>query len=57
MKNLKKLKGIKMLSKTEQKVIAGGARYCNSEYLCLPGWYCYYPSGANSGWCIRGQEP
>jgi len=57
MKNLKKLKGVKMLSKTEQKVIAGGSLHCNVRYdTCPPGWYCYFPTqDPYNGWCVSGE--
>jgi hypothetical protein len=39
MKNLKELKGVKVLSKTEQKAITGGIR-CDATHLCSYYWCC-----------------
>jgi len=56
MKSLKDLKGVRILSKVEQKPITGGAQQCDETHRCKPGFYCYYSSG-NSGYCLRGEEP
>jgi len=39
MKNLKDLKGVNVLSKTEQKAIVGGLA-CDSVHLCPTGYCC-----------------
>jgi hypothetical protein len=39
MKTLKELKDVKVLSKTEQKAIAGGLA-CDSVHLCPTGYCC-----------------
>ena len=41
MKTLKDLKGVKELSKNEQKTIAGGYQMCDSTHHCWIGWCCY----------------
>jgi len=41
MKNLKNLKGAKVISKSEQQVIKGGTRQCNVIYNpCTLPWIC-----------------
>lgn len=40
MRTLEELKGVKVLSKTEQKTIAGGYQHCDSTHFCWPGWCC-----------------
>jgi hypothetical protein len=40
MKTLKELKGVKTLSKQEQKQINGGVYACGSGYQCPTGWCC-----------------
>jgi len=43
MKNLKNLKGAKMLSKMEQKVVKGGSKECyldGPDPLCPVGYWC-----------------
>lgn len=40
MKNLKELKGAKVLSKNEQKAIKGGLMACDSVHLCPKGYCC-----------------
>lgn len=47
MKKLKKLKGAKILSKNEQKVIKGGDP-CVKGFLCFVGYVCV------DGECIEG---
>jgi len=42
MKNLKELKGVKLLSKNEQKAITGGYA-CVDNVWCPPGSYCCNP--------------
>ena len=37
--NVKKMNGLKMLSKKEQKAVNGGYA-CVDGYRCLPGSYC-----------------
>jgi hypothetical protein len=39
MKKLKELKGVKLLSKTQQKSIAGGLA-CSDVYPCPTGYCC-----------------
>ena len=57
MKNLKDLKGVKVLSKPQQRLLKGGVQHCDSTHICSTGWYCYYPTpGTNSGYCMRGIE-
>jgi len=54
MKNLKELKGAKVLSKNEQKAIKGGVTACGSGYKCPIGWHCpvpYYSPG--NFMCVR----
>ena len=41
MKSLMKMNGAKLLSKTEQKSINGGKRYCDGSYPCLTGECCH----------------
>jgi hypothetical protein len=51
MKNLKELKGVKVISKTEQKAIAGGIVRgipCNEFTTCPPGTCC----SNNPGYCV-----
>jgi len=54
MKNLKELKGVKTLSKNEQKAINGGVFACGMGYDCPEGWTCPidYNSPIQVG-CIR----
>ncbi|NOU17156.1 MAG: hypothetical protein HOO91_06315 [Bacteroidales bacterium] len=40
MKNLKELKGVKLLSKTEQKSIVGGYACRYPNYSCPTGSFC-----------------
>lgn len=40
MKNLKNLRGAKVLSKEEQQVLKGGVRYCDIYNPCGPGMEC-----------------
>ncbi len=40
MKNLKELKGAKVLSKNEQKAIKGGVFACGWGHQCPTGWTC-----------------
>ncbi|NOU17632.1 MAG: hypothetical protein HOO91_08745 [Bacteroidales bacterium] len=43
MKNLKELKGVKVLSKNEQKSVAGGYQHCGDGiHYCWPGWCCSF---------------
>lgn len=39
MKELKELKGVKMLSKNEQKTINGGKQWC-IDIICLEWYHC-----------------
>lgn len=45
MKNLKELKGAKLLSKAEQKAITGGLACRTEDEWCPPGSYCCMPRG------------
>jgi hypothetical protein len=47
MKNLKELKGVKVLSKNEQKSITGGVAACDAIHLCGGTWCCV------NGVCVR----
>ncbi len=40
MKNLKNLKGAKLLSKNQQQSIKGGRKYCNQQQDCPEGYAC-----------------
>jgi len=40
MKNLKELKGVKILNKSEQKAITGGYACIHPNHTCPPGSYC-----------------
>ena len=40
MKTLKGIKGVKELSKSEQKEIKGGRQACGNGYKCWPTWTC-----------------
>jgi len=54
MKNLKKLKGVKTLSRNEQKAINGGLKMCYwSEER---GYYCYAPYTCVNGVCVLSPE-
>lgn len=56
MKNLKELKGTKVLSKNEQKAIKGGVYACGNGYQCPRGWTCpvdYHTLG--NYMCTRGE--
>ena len=50
MKTLKELKGVKELSKTEQKAINGGRWACRAPANCESGHCCIY------GACVPGYE-
>lgn len=57
MKNLKELKGVKVLNKNEQKAIKGGVAACGDGHQCPIGWSCpvdYHTPGTYS--CRRGIE-
>jgi len=65
MKNLKELKGAKVLSKNEQRAIKGGVMACDTiGHNCSSGWTCHYtgtaPDGKGGYWswgyCQRGIE-
>ncbi|NVO10128.1 MAG: hypothetical protein HXX16_09225 [Bacteroidales bacterium] len=51
MKNLKELKGVKLLSKAEQKVITGGLA-CRPDGGCPTGTHCCY-GGLFDGLCRK----
>jgi hypothetical protein len=40
MKDLKKIKDAKVISKMEQKAIKGGACFCETDADCPEGYYC-----------------
>jgi len=60
MKDLKNLKGAKMLSKMDQKVIKGGKipkptpTFCTSDDDCEPSQICSYELG---GVCVWTEDP
>jgi hypothetical protein len=62
MKDLKNLKGAKILSKVEQKSINGGVHIfpnlCMNDGDCEPGQICFdYDSGNGSGVCVWPEDP
>jgi hypothetical protein len=65
MKDLKNLKGAKMLSKNEQRAIKGGLVACDTYHFCRPGTSChitqtvYDENGVlifYSGYCVPEME-
>jgi len=52
MKDLKNLKGAKMLSKNDQRSIKGGIMICDIyNHPCPEGYYCDWRN-VSSGWCL-----
>lgn len=51
MSKLLNLKGAKVLSKTEQKVINGGLVCVHPTYSCPPGTYCDFDWHSSEGLC------
>ena len=52
MKNLKELKGVKMLSKKEQKAVTGGRGCWIGDMTCPPNSYCYIFNEYGDGRCV-----
>lgn len=55
MKDLKILKGAKLLSKSEQRMIKGGKEACDADHACNDPWdYCQYYN-QYSGICVQAR--
>ena len=64
MKELKKMKGVKVLSKATQRAIRGGLVACDNYHSCRPGTICHhtqewYLNGVlmYTGYCVPYIEP
>jgi len=63
MKDLKNLKGAKMLSNNEKRAIKGGLVACDNTHLCRPGTSCFITNDwwngdvyMYTGYCVPAME-